>query len=99
MGGELAARGVRLAWARRGFHRRPPLTVEPLDCHSLCRQVDETGSARGRDLRFVSIDPAAVRENCLQAYNCATDKVVVALNDYAGDNDPFKDLGKGVVAN
>lgn len=47
-----------------------------------------------RDVRSVSIDPVVVRENWLRAYDYATDKGAIALNDYARDNDPFADIGR-----
>jgi type IV secretion system protein VirB5 len=50
-----------------------------------------------RDVRSVSIDPVVVRENWLRAYDHATDKGAIALNDYARDNDPFKDIGRRSV--
>lgn len=50
-----------------------------------------------RDVRSVSIDPVVVRENWLRAYDYATDKGAIALNDYARDNDPFKDVGRRSV--
>lgn len=50
-----------------------------------------------RDVRSVSIDPVVVRENWLRAYDYATDRGAMALNDYARDNDPFKDVGRRSV--
>ena len=50
-----------------------------------------------RDVRSVSIDPVVVRENWLRAYDYATDRGAMALNDYARDNDPFKDIGRRSV--
>ena len=50
-----------------------------------------------RDVRSVSIDPVVVRENWLRAYDYATDKGAIALNDYARENDPFKDVGRRSV--
>lgn len=50
-----------------------------------------------RDVRSVSIDPVVVRENWLRAYDHATDKGAIALNDYARNNDPFKDIGRRSV--
>ncbi len=50
-----------------------------------------------RDVRSVSIDPVVVRENWLRAYDHATDKGAIALNDYARDNDPFRDVGQRSV--
>jgi type IV secretion system protein VirB5 len=50
-----------------------------------------------RDVRSVSIDPVVVRENWLRAYDYATDRGAMALNDYARDNDPFRDVGRRSV--
>ncbi|MGE0409116.1 MAG: conjugal transfer protein TrbF [Amphiplicatus sp.] len=50
-----------------------------------------------RDVRSVSIDPVIVRENWLRAYDYATDRGAMALNDYARDNDPFRDVGRRSV--
>ena len=50
-----------------------------------------------RDVRSVSIDPVVVRENWLRAYDYATDRGALALNDYARDHDPFKDVGRRSV--
>lgn len=50
-----------------------------------------------RDVRSVSIDPVIVRENWLKAYDYATDRGAMALNDYARDNDPFADVGRRSV--
>lgn len=51
-----------------------------------------------RNVRSISIDPVIVRENWLKAYDFATDKGAIALNDYARDNDPFADIGRKNVA-
>ncbi|MEZ5897228.1 MAG: conjugal transfer protein TrbF [Parvularculaceae bacterium] len=50
-----------------------------------------------RNVRSVSIDPVIVRENWLKAYDYATDRGAMALNDYARDNDPFADVGRRSV--
>jgi len=50
-----------------------------------------------RDVRSVSIDPVVVRENWLRAYDYATDRGAMTLNDYARDNDPFRDVGRRSV--
>lgn len=51
-----------------------------------------------RNVRSISIDPVIVRENWLKAYDFATDRGAIALNDYARENDPFKDVGRRSVA-
>lgn len=50
-----------------------------------------------RDVRSVSIDPVIVRENWLKAYDFATDRGAIALNDYARENDPFAEVGRRSV--
>jgi type IV secretion system protein VirB5 len=50
-----------------------------------------------RDVRSVSIDPVIVRANWLKAYDYATDRGAMALNDYARENDPFADIGRRSV--
>ncbi len=50
-----------------------------------------------RHVRSVSIDPVIVRENWLKAYDFATDKGAMALNDYARENDPFAGIGRRSV--
>lgn len=50
-----------------------------------------------RHVRSVSIDPVIVRENWLKAYDFATDRGAIALNDYARENDPFAQIGRRSV--
>lgn len=50
-----------------------------------------------RDVRSVSIDPVIVRENWLNAYDYATDRGAITLNDYARENDPFAEVGRRSV--
>ena len=49
-------------------------------------------------VRSIAADPIIVRENWLHAYDFATDKGALALNDYARTNDPFANIGKSQVA-
>jgi type IV secretion system protein VirB5 len=49
-------------------------------------------------VRSLSADPVIVRQNWLSAYDFATDKGAVALNDYARTADPFGKIGKVQVA-
>jgi type IV secretion system protein TrbF len=49
-------------------------------------------------VRSVPADPIVLRENWLRAYDFATDKGALALNDYARSNDPFALVGKVQVA-
>ena len=48
-------------------------------------------------VRAVPDDPIIVRQNWLRAYDFATDKGALALNDYARTNDPFALIGKEQV--
>jgi type IV secretory pathway TrbF-like protein len=45
------------------------------------------------DLRSLSIDPVLVRQNWLEAYDFATNRAALFLNDYARTNDPFTAVG------
>ena len=48
-------------------------------------------------VRSLSIDPIVVRQNWLDAYDYATDKGAVVLNEYARTSDPFARIGKESV--
>lgn len=48
-------------------------------------------------VRSVPADPIVVRQNWLRAYDFATDKGALALNDYARTNDPFALIGREQV--
>jgi type IV secretion system protein VirB5 len=50
------------------------------------------------NVRSVPVDPVIVRQSWLAAYDFATDKGAIALNDYARANDPFTKVGKIQVA-
>ena len=49
-------------------------------------------------VRSIPADPVIVRQNWLRAYDYATDRGAIALNDYARGNDPFAKVGKQQVA-
>jgi type IV secretion system protein VirB5 len=49
-------------------------------------------------VRAIPSDPIIVRQNWLKAYDFATDKGAVALNDYARANDPFAKIGQIQIA-
>jgi hypothetical protein len=49
-------------------------------------------------VRAIPDDPIIVRQNWLRAYDFATDKGALVLNDYARTNDPFALIGKEQVA-
>lgn len=49
-------------------------------------------------VRAVPDDPVVVRQNWLRAYDFATDRGALALNDYARTNDPFALIGREQVS-
>jgi type IV secretion system protein VirB5 len=49
------------------------------------------------DVRALSIDPVLVRQSWLEAYDFATDRAAIFLNDYARTNDPFAAIGSRSV--
>ena len=49
-------------------------------------------------VRGVSVDPVLVRRNWLDAYDFATDRAAIFLNDYARTNDPFAAIGTRSVS-
>lgn len=50
------------------------------------------------NVRAIASDPIIVRQNWLKAYDFATDKGALALNDYARANDPFAKIGQVQIA-
>ncbi|WP_342251489.1 conjugal transfer protein TrbF [Sphingomonas sp. OTU376] len=50
------------------------------------------------NVRSVPADPIVLRQDWLRAYDFATDKGALALNDYARNNDPFQLVGKTQVS-
>jgi type IV secretion system protein VirB5 len=50
------------------------------------------------NVRSVPSDPIVLRQDWLRAYDFATDKGALVLNDYARTNDPFALIGKTQVA-
>ncbi len=50
------------------------------------------------NVRAIPADPIIVRQNWLKAYDFATDKGALALNDYARANDPFAKIGQIQIA-
>jgi type IV secretion system protein TrbF len=51
-----------------------------------------------QNIRSVSLDPVLVRENWLSAYDYATDKGALFLGEYAGDSNPFAEIGRKTVS-
>ena len=49
------------------------------------------------NVRSLSIDPVVVRRNWLRAYDFATSRAAVTLNDHARENDPFSRVGERTV--
>jgi len=50
------------------------------------------------DVRSLSIDPVLVRKNWLEAYDFATDRAAIFLNDFARTSDPFAAVGERSVS-
>ena len=50
------------------------------------------------DVRSLSLDPVVVRRNWLEAYDYATDRGAIFLNEFARANDPFKAIGERTVS-
>jgi type IV secretion system protein TrbF len=61
-------------------------------------QIDYHLSRFLRNVRSIPIDPIVLREDWLEAYDYATDRGAVALNDYARIKDPFANVGRLSVA-
>lgn len=51
-----------------------------------------------QNVRSVSTDPVLVRQNWLSAYDFATDRAALFLNEYAKANDPFGKIGTRSVS-
>lgn len=51
-----------------------------------------------QNVRSVSTDPVLVRQNWLSAYDFATDRAALFLNEYAKANDPFGQIGTRSVS-
>ncbi|MDN3562928.1 conjugal transfer protein TrbF [Paeniroseomonas aquatica] len=49
-------------------------------------------------VRGIAADPIIVRQNWLRAYDFATDRGALALNDFARASDPFRRVGRQQVA-
>lgn len=50
------------------------------------------------NVRSISIDPIVVRESWLAAYDYATDRAAISLNEYARDNNPFATIGERSIS-
>lgn len=50
------------------------------------------------NVRSVSTDPVLVKRNWLDAYDFATDRAALFLNEYARQNDPFAAIGQRSVS-
>ena len=50
------------------------------------------------NVRSVSTDPVLVKHNWLDAYDFATDRAAIFLNEYARSNDPFAGIGQRSVS-
>ena len=68
-------------------------TYKPNDAqiaYHLARFVD--------NVRSLSSDAVVVKQNWLKAYDFATERAAVTLNEYARDNDPFAKVGRETIA-
>lgn len=74
-----------VAPADAGYH-----PTDPQVAFHLARFIEQ--------VRSIPVDPIIVRQNWLRAYDFATDKGALALNDYARNNDPFAQVGKIQIA-
>ena len=50
------------------------------------------------DVRAIPADPIVLRQNWLRAYDFASDRGALALNDAARQHDPFAEIGKAQVS-
>ena len=50
------------------------------------------------NVRGLPTDPVVVRQQWLEAYDYATDRGAIALNEYARSNDPFGNVGQMSIA-
>lgn len=64
--------------------------TDPQIAYHLARFIEE--------VRGIATDPIVVRDNWLRAYDFATEKGALALNEYVRTNDPFARIGKAQVA-
>jgi type IV secretion system protein VirB5 len=51
-----------------------------------------------RDVRSIPIDPVVLRDNWLEAYDFATQRGAMSLNEFARANDPFANVGQSSIA-
>lgn len=58
--------------------------------HALATWIDQ--------VRSKSTDPVVIRENWLGAYDLATNKAAVFLNDWAKSHDPFAEVGREAIS-
>jgi type IV secretory pathway TrbF-like protein len=61
-------------------------------------QIDYHLSRFLRNVRSIPIDPIVLRDDWLEAYDYATDRAAMVLNDYARIKDPFANVGRTSVA-
>jgi type IV secretion system protein TrbF len=61
-------------------------------------QIDYHLSRFLRNVRSIPIDPIVLRDDWLEAYDYATDRAALVLNDYARVRDPFANVGRTSVA-
>lgn len=61
-------------------------------------QIEHQLSRFIRDVRSLPLDPIVLRDNWLEAYDYASDKAALTLNEYARLTNPFERVGRSSVA-
>lgn len=94
------ARGTIVPWVVQVDRFGEAQAVSPADAdyHPSDPQVAFHLARFIEQVRSVPDDPIIVRQNWLRAYEFATDKGALSLNDYARTNDPFALIGREQVA-
>ncbi|MBP6555481.1 MAG: conjugal transfer protein TrbF [Novosphingobium sp.] len=94
------ARGTIVPWVVQvdGFGEAQAVSPADADYQPSDPQVAFHLARFIEQVRSVPDDPIIVRQNWLRAYEFATDKGALSLNDYARTNDPFALIGREQVA-
>jgi type IV secretory pathway TrbF-like protein len=61
-------------------------------------QIEHHLSRFIRDVRSLPLDPIVLRDDWLEAYDFASDKAALTLNEYARQTNPFEQVGRRSVA-
>jgi type IV secretion system protein VirB5 len=65
--------------------------------HPTDAQIEHHLSRFIRDVRSLPMDPIVLRDNWLEAYDFASDKAALTLNEYARQMNPFDRVGRSSV--